>query len=294
MTIRMTIDLPAQTTTPALLDGYEAHSGLYYEAAILSISPGEVRVIEGSRHVRGASEAEWHGRIRVCTLVSGGCHGRLYWPARIAEAFAPGAELAELAQRVAEGLTEARDGSNRVGTLTDDARAALEAIEDWVAEYGRYLVAEGWTHSDVGDWLDEDAVRADMTDGALDEWVQEAEQAAKADQVLLDGPVLDWAEKVRDEKREAIRDRLIEEAGEEPAFWPDDEDLYENDGGWLEWLPTAQAWLHCSGQPTSPISLLYGSPGDGYEWQGTGLQFANFSCRWGGMVEHFDGEGSDD
>lgn len=277
----ITITLPEQG--PCYLD--RSSHGVYRECLELILRADGARVSVCNR------QAKYHGLTRCVILLDAGQFVDLDY---VRQMFAPGGELAALAARVVAGMGEEWDGSNNVGTLTDDARAALEAIEDWVAEYGRYLVAEGWTHSDVGDWLDEDAVRADMTDGALDEWVQEAEQAAKADQVLLDGPVLDWAEKVRDEKREAIRDRLIEEAGEEPAFWPDDEDLYENDGGWLEWLPTAQAWLHCSGQPTSPISLLYGSPGDGYEWQGTGLQFANFSCRWGGMVEHFDGEGSDE
>lgn len=284
----ITITLPEQG--PCYLD--RPSHGVYRKCLELILRADGARVSVCNRQATSTPIDEYHARTRCVILLDAGQFVDLDY---VRQMFAPGGELAALAARVVAGMGEEWNGSNNVGTLTDDARAALEALDDWVAKDGRTLVAEGWTYWDVRDWLEpvRHEIRADMTDADLAAWSEDAEHVAKADQVVLDGPVLDWAEKVRDEKREAIRDRLIEEAGEEPAYWPDEEDLYENDGGWLEWLPTAQAWLGCSGQPTSRISLLYGSPSEGFEWQNTGLRFADFSC-WGRMVEHFDGEGSDD
>jgi len=76
------------------------------------------------------------------------------------------------------------------------------------------------------------------------------------------------------------------EEGQEPAFWPNARHLSQPNG--LAYLAGAHVWLSCAGDASSGISILYGPTDEGFEWQQTGEQFADYSCRWSRLCAAYD------
>lgn len=148
----------------------------------------------------GVPAPVWHGvRQRIpcsCSLSS----------AQIAQL---SEELRPLIERVCAGGDSEWNGSNWVGTLTDDARDALDEIETRLGE--EEAQAQVWR---VGEWLS--GARYDVTreyhithetsDERLTEIADALEQEAVSDGVYLDGDVIDelteWRETMRVDARD--------------------------------------------------------------------------------------------
>ena len=78
----------------------------------------------------------------------------------------------------------------------------------------------------------------------------------------------------------SVRNAVGLNEGEEPLFWPLGKDLSNPDS--LCYVASAQLWLSIgSNDASSAIWVLYGDPRDGFEWQSTGQQFADYGCDWG-------------
>ncbi|MFM2421530.1 MAG: hypothetical protein RL291_60 [Pseudomonadota bacterium] len=156
----------------------------------------------------GTPMDEWHNRTLVYTLVGkGGAHIDLD---ALRADLKPEGRLAPLITRIAAGLDSKWDGSNMVGTLTNDASEADEALEALLDVYGvgRSIsddwVDGEWSTWDTADWLCacRDEIAADMTDAALAAWASGMEAQAESDRVRLVGEdVIDWARAVREDKR---------------------------------------------------------------------------------------------
>ena len=83
----------------------------------------------------------------------------------------------------------------------------------------------------------------------------------------------------------AAREAIGLEPDEEPLFWPNGEDL--SDPHALAYVSKKEIWLSCKGEAASSVWILYGPPDEGFEWQQTGRQFADFQCSWGTLIEAF-------
>lgn len=87
----------------------------------------------------------------------------------------------------------------------------------------------------------------------------------------------------------AVREAVGLEDGDEPAFWPAGNDL--SDPSLVHYLHEAQAWVSLSKWGDCPIKgiyILHGDPDDGFEWQATGQQFADYACKWDRLIAAYD------
>jgi hypothetical protein len=121
-------------------------------------------------------------------------------------------QLKPLLERVHAGHSVDWDGSNHVGTFTDDASDAIDAVEAEIEQFfqdGDNCV----TLWDASDWLftgrndEQDArnlgVKADMTDGQLETLAEQFGREAEADDAFLDGDIASMLRDLRDRLRDA-------------------------------------------------------------------------------------------
>lgn len=159
------------------------------EAVILTLAPDR-RVVEiATRPGRGGTGygtpmQEHHRRILAATVTSD--DGCVDGPA-VAQWLAS-AEGQRLLAAVCDGHSEAWDGSNTVGQLTEAAGEAWQEIERWLAH------APGFAGGlwDAGDYLasvtaDELGITAGTTDAELAAIEERLDAEAAADRVILDG-----------------------------------------------------------------------------------------------------------
>lgn len=89
---------------------------------------------------------------------------------------------------------------------------------------------------------------------------------------------------------QSAREAMGLDADEEPAFWPSGQDM--SDPHALAYVASAEVWLSLGRSTgdvaTSPIWILYGDPAEGFEWQSTGQQFADYGCRWNRLIAAYD------
>jgi hypothetical protein len=160
----------------------------------------------------GTPMDEWLDRTRAYHLIDarGGCV--VLDHAAIRADLADGSKLASLIDRIRAGHDTEWDGSNMVGTLTDDAREADEDLTELFDGQGRRenlansWIDDSWSTWDVSEWLQSCAseITAEMTDAELTAWAKEMETAAQIDKVRLAGDVLDWATEIRNDKRKEL------------------------------------------------------------------------------------------
>jgi len=122
----------------------------------------------------------WHGRRLRSTVPP--------LTARAANALL--ARLLPLAERIEAGYSTDWDGNNHVGNLNTDAQAAADEVDricEEAREYGDN--ADTMSGMDAGEWWHgaEPTVTAETTDEDLDEMAEDAEDAALADNLVLEG-----------------------------------------------------------------------------------------------------------
>lgn len=83
----------------------------------------------------------------------------------------------------------------------------------------------------------------------------------------------------------AAREAIGLEEGEEPLFWPGASSMSNPHS--LAYCREAQVWLSCQGDAASSIYVLYGPEDEGFEWQNTGRQFADYSCSWSRVMDAY-------
>lgn len=144
--------------------------------------------------------AVWHNRTK-----------RWHIPAlRKAAAWDLLQKIAHLATRIVDGYEARWDGSNHVGTYTEDAISAYEEITD--------MCQEAWQDTDTHlvvwqaeDWLADASdirakVRADSTDEELSDLEDEIDTQACSEGIDIVEDVDKWLRRVRADKLEALDD----------------------------------------------------------------------------------------
>ncbi|HEY3363929.1 MAG TPA: hypothetical protein VGK74_02600 [Symbiobacteriaceae bacterium] len=95
-------------------------------------------------------------------------------------------ELDALLTRIVVGASTRWNGNNTVGVLSDDARGAGEAVEQWLNDWDGTMPESGglW---EAGDWFQDgvEGFRADMTDEELAALADSLDREALADNVVL-------------------------------------------------------------------------------------------------------------
>lgn len=120
-------------------------------------------------------------------------------------------QVRDLVARVHAGHDTEWDGSNMVGTLTEDAQKASDEVSDLFADME---YAESWTRTDAYAWdawewvydVRSEGVTAETTDEELEEMAENDASAAKYDGVYLVGSTFDCRREYRDELREELED----------------------------------------------------------------------------------------
>jgi hypothetical protein len=118
-----------------------------------------------------------------------------------AREYLEGCEAQELLDRICEGHDTRWDGHNMVGTLNDDAQAAVEELLAALND----LPESDWEMWGVDDWLQNDNfgwLTAATTDDELAAKAKEIEAIAESDHINLNGSVLDYLTDKRNELRE--------------------------------------------------------------------------------------------
>jgi len=114
-------------------------------------------------------------------------------------------EIAPLAQRVIGGYESVWDGSNHVGTYTDDAQRAIEEIENLCDDLDFDSENDTIQYWDVADWLNdpdwikEFGLTAETGNARVHEIAEQIISDAKSEGVLLDGDVAEYILNIRDD-----------------------------------------------------------------------------------------------
>lgn len=101
----------------------------------------------------------------------------------------------DLLTTICDGFEERWNGSNHVGSYSEEARSTMEAIEfAFDNDAGPINYYEFWT---VEGWLENsrDEITADMTDAQLADL---AEQWEPLGEIVVDGSILDFITEIRD------------------------------------------------------------------------------------------------
>jgi len=119
--------------------------------------------------------------------------------------------IAPLAQRVLDGASVEWDGSNNVGTYTDDADAAIGEIRDLLAERADYNDETEVCWEAGYDWY-YDAARqflaADTTDEQIEAWMDEDSTPLDFKTAVIDrDAITEWMRERRDQLREEVEDQ---------------------------------------------------------------------------------------
>lgn len=107
----------------------------------------------------------------------------------------------ELMERVCAGHDREWDGHNMVGTLTDDAESAWDAL---IAELDD-MAQTDWTFWAIDEWAYVWAIQeitADMTDEQIAAKAAELDALAEAEHANLSGSTIDYLTDIRNDKRD--------------------------------------------------------------------------------------------
>ena len=105
----------------------------------------------------------------------------------------------DLLRAICDGHEIVWNGQNNVGRLTDEAEGAVDRLELYLSEWD-----SKYTFWETGEWLYEGAaehVTANTTDAELARLAKEFEEIAEAENVVLDGDVLGWLTRFREDVR---------------------------------------------------------------------------------------------
>lgn len=164
---------------------------------VLVVDPDDGRVwIERQHSIDGVSEAAWHGRLVECSIPTNA-------NAQYVAEWVNGPEFGALLDRVRAGYAGRWDGSNHVGSWSDDANAAAdqiaETLRDWPSmDEGGFVEAADW-FDNMGRLAvaEEYGVAADTTDDDLYGIAERIDAEAKSDDWYL-SQTLGYLESVRE------------------------------------------------------------------------------------------------
>ena len=181
----MSIDIIGIDTIPEM-DPYRRTSGTPTKTVLVLDPLAETIMVEqrSDSCQAGTSEVEWHGRIRILSILGHPLEDDLRQA--ILEAM-------PLFERVVGGYSEDWDQQqgNRVGTLTEDAREAWEEMEQALNYEGRQ---DGWSFWRCWDWTVNAPLAVDFAarinkGGVIDVDVEvmRLEEEAMSENIVLDG-----------------------------------------------------------------------------------------------------------
>lgn len=187
-----------------------SNGGTPYDRLVLDIEEDSVSLLSLTVYGSGdgVPESVWHGRRRRYELARGDAVLSLE---ALRALLAEGGRLATLIDRIIAGLSTDWDGSNMVGTLTDDAIAAEAELEEWLEPcvsrraLSDAIIDDQWAIWDEYDWLAADArgtITAATTDAEIDAYLTTMRDLATSDNVILTGDARDDLIDLRDAKRE--------------------------------------------------------------------------------------------
>jgi hypothetical protein len=175
------------------LDPYRRDTGTAAEVQ-LYLDPAQRRaLLETYSPGQGVPVAEWHGR--VCTIPVTSAWGVVDGPRTVV--WLRGAEGQTLLTRICDGHSVEWDGSNHVGSLSDDAAAARDDLERELSDCPT-LDGDSAGLWGAGDWLGglgADGVRKEYgitdrtTDEQLGEIARTVEDDAGAEDAVLYGTI---------------------------------------------------------------------------------------------------------
>lgn len=171
------------------IDPYRRDTGTAAAVQCWIDPSGRRCLIETHSPGQGVSVAEWHRRNLTIGVDTHG--GPVDGPAVVE--WLRGAEGQALLARVCDGHSVEWDGNNHVGQLDDDAKAALEELEQWLSD-APALSGDSAGLWSAGDWLDgigragvraEYGITAETTDERLAEIVAQIDGEAEAENVVM-------------------------------------------------------------------------------------------------------------
>ena len=107
-----------------------------------------------------------------------------------------------LFETVLAGYYDKHDGSNRVGSLTGEAKKALQLITDLCSDAFIPMHGGIWTADEFFNDGTPNLLRADMTDQEIDQWAQEIKKEALEHGDCLVHGVSEWLKDERDKLKE--------------------------------------------------------------------------------------------